>query len=390
MAVPGLCPMPRPRMIGLLAPLALCASCAHPDADLVAREATWADADQVEAELGIDLAELPGGEPLGAWPRVVIRRDGIDLDTRAPWLALDPEQRAALGPSEQKALLVEQPGLVPLDGGALVAGQVDEVRRTALHARHGMGGAPGSLQSLRVGLSAYSEALDALDLPGPRYGPVVVPDAMVPWASVQAALQAAWAAGWPRATVAGRVGPRLRSPWAEADAAHADDSCLKMVAAQTVDGLQLRTAGGARDEAVPPIGGPGPACALVAPAAVGATLQDLAARCAAFDAAPSCLRVTFLPHDEVPAGAVLTAMAGVYAGWPELRAGTVAMAQEWVDPLPCATPLDSLDQASLARLCLPPPPVPATGEEDLLDLFSDEGSDIMTLDQALETVGKEP
>ncbi|MCA9489428.1 MAG: hypothetical protein KC621_05880, partial [Myxococcales bacterium] len=55
----------------------------------------WEDSARLERREDLDLVEMPSGEPVGYWPRVVIRRDRIDVDGRAWALShqgeLEPE-----------------------------------------------------------------------------------------------------------------------------------------------------------------------------------------------------------------------------------------------------------------------------------------------------------
>ncbi|MCB9686340.1 MAG: hypothetical protein H6738_15205 [Alphaproteobacteria bacterium] len=55
----------------------------------------WEDSAALERVEDLDLVEMSSGESVGYWPRVVVRRDRIDVDDRAPalarWEELPPE-----------------------------------------------------------------------------------------------------------------------------------------------------------------------------------------------------------------------------------------------------------------------------------------------------------
>ena len=97
--------------------LTLMLACADPWLPLEAAEARWQRAEDIEADQGLQLAALSGGEPLGHWPRLVIRMDGIDFDNRAWVLSLDDELLRSLDEDQRRWLVKDQPGIMPLSEG---------------------------------------------------------------------------------------------------------------------------------------------------------------------------------------------------------------------------------------------------------------------------------
>ena len=70
----------------LLGPLLAC----RPLQDAAEREAVWWDADHIRTASGVSLVPVTHGLPVGYWPRIVLRMDGIDFDSRA-WALSLPE-----------------------------------------------------------------------------------------------------------------------------------------------------------------------------------------------------------------------------------------------------------------------------------------------------------
>ena len=97
----------------------------NPWADVQQRELVWSDTSRIEQELGIDLVELPHGEPVGAWPRVVVYADRIEFDNRAWFLSLTDEQRATAGTEveKQRTLLREAIPVAQLEDGLWRGGE---------------------------------------------------------------------------------------------------------------------------------------------------------------------------------------------------------------------------------------------------------------------------
>ena len=89
-----------------------------PLAESVRDEAIWYDTERIVSEAGVALVPISSGEPVGYWPRVVIREEGIDVDNRA-WVLTLPE--AAYTREVMPQPLVWS-SLVPLQDGRLPAG----------------------------------------------------------------------------------------------------------------------------------------------------------------------------------------------------------------------------------------------------------------------------
>ena len=339
----------------MFAPLLLLA-CTHPATEVAEREAPWYRLDEAaQAALGIQLVPLPAGEPVGAWPRVVIRRDGIDLDDRSLWLTLDVDTRAALSAGQLRALLIEQTGLVGLEEGRLAV--LDD--------------SPAALPDLEVALRTLRFSLEAATsrdgAPAPAlYGPVVVPDARVPWQTVELVMVSALNAGWTRSAVAGTVGDRLRAPGAGGTGAWAWDACpVQAIATVGSEGVELTVARS------PPLAAAVGSCEFSAPEALGPGLSALADRCLPIwdhawsttppgrrgEAPPEllgrpCVGLRVGGQGEAPSASVLEAMASVSEAWPTVRPGPIAPSKA-LDAERCdyAVVVDELDPKQLERIC---------------------------------------
>jgi hypothetical protein len=275
----------------LLALLALVA-CAGPLDAALEHEAAWGSLDRVEAETGLQLARLEAGDPVGRWPRVVVRLDGIDLDDRAWALSL------ALPAEDRATLLVEAPGVVTLDAGRLREDQHSGPLVPALEA---------PLQALRDRMRAVPEGGGA---PTPD-GFLLVPDARVPWETVASVEYTVLQAGFDGVTFAGRVGEHLRTPYTSSPAGYGQ--CPREAVVHQVDGGWLLNR---RDR--PTVSARAGACAPLPLGDLGPRLRDVATAC---DEGPACLDLLFLPDADLPMGTVLAGLAAVWSVGEPLRQG---------------------------------------------------------------------
>ena len=296
-------------------------ACADPWHPLEVAEARWQRAEDIEADQGLQLAHLPSGEPLGYWPRLVIRMDGIDLDNRAWVLSLDDEVLRSLDEEQRGWLVKDQPGIMPLSGGLA---------------------APAALQGqmLRPLYNALKEASEdwepicrELDLDWPDTL-IVVPDARVPWETVRQVLYTAMQAPPFRSyTLAGEHQGRL---WGAT--ATKPDPSVPCALSSWMDPRPGQVAVGIHG--LPWLRGAGGQCPLADPGEAVETLVALRERCqprwavlaeattGAGSASPHGLPdpeawrcITVWPYlaGELPAGDALGAMAAVLASAPALE-----------------------------------------------------------------------
>ncbi|MDP6935649.1 MAG: hypothetical protein QGG40_22205, partial [Myxococcota bacterium] len=162
------------------------------------RELTWYDPDRVETELGVDLVDLPAGEPLPPAARVVIRTDRIEFDNRG-WF-LDLPDAFFLGEdldTEQRRAFLQESTVVELDDGVV----------------------PGSREGLLIeplydtlDQQLQTEAELARKLGTTLTGDFhLVSEPDVPWETVMAAMYTGGQARFGLPTLVGRVGDRLGS-----------------------------------------------------------------------------------------------------------------------------------------------------------------------------------
>ncbi len=294
--------------IRLIAPavLVLC-GCASPWVPAADREAVWwADPSGIEAATGLDLVDLPRGQPLGYWPRLVLRRDGLDFDNRAWALSLPDATLSALDADERSALLAEGRDIVPLRSGRLDPEQLQGSLIPALFDR---------LLNHREDLIAFAETRD-LEPPGTL---VVVPDAAVSVETIQAALYSVAQAGMLDAyALAGASEGRLRSATASQPGSSA---CLRILLADLdADGVRLPL------EGLPPLADAAGRCPLQPPDA-WAVVADLQQLCrplwlaAGADPATACIEVWPAPAGDLSAAVLLPALSGLVAHGPALALG---------------------------------------------------------------------
>ncbi|MCB9692966.1 MAG: hypothetical protein H6736_14240 [Alphaproteobacteria bacterium] len=317
----------------------------------VAREEAvwWGPTAAIEAREGIDLVELPAGEPVGYWPRIVVYADRIEVDTRAWWLSVPPSAYDALGRQGVLEAMVASKVVASVVDGQVPADQ----KRAQL------------ITGLYEVLLAQAEARKALAerVGDPAFGLdeqiLIVPDASTTAALLREALYTAGQAQLFSGTLGGSVDGRLRSA-----AASSDGACVQTVLVQVGrDGVHL--------SAGPPILA-GDTCPLAArdlPDAFArltgacADLYDAEAAAAA-EAHPTvtldpaewrCTRVLSFLGGDVPASEVLPVLATLHTLHPDVRQGPFIGGFDAPGPDACrgALPLDPLTPEAVDPICAP-------------------------------------
>ena len=163
-----------------------------PLAKSVRDEAIWYDTERIVSEAGVELVPISGGDPIGYWPRVVIRREGIDVDNRA-WTLTLPE--AAFEQAEA-AQPLEWSDLVVLQDGRLPEGTDSPLIEPLLEA----------LMEI-----ADSSMADGREYEGVRFDGhlVVVPEPDIPWQTIYAVLYSAANAQFSSWAIVGQAEGRL-------------------------------------------------------------------------------------------------------------------------------------------------------------------------------------
>lgn len=289
-------------------------SCAGPAERLWAREAAWADLDLLERREDLRLTRLPTGDPVGYWPRLVLKREGWAMDNRA-WLLSQ-----GLREDEVVDLLVERQR-PDFDEGALKA-------------------ALGELET------ALARGREEYGLFGPA-ALLLVPDERLPGEVLDRVWRLAAAASPRPVTAVGRVDGHLRTPFTRAPEGYG--RCARgLVLDQQAAGLRVLGFGPA------PLGPRAGECAAFSPEEIGPALRALAERCAAVEPG-FCLDLVHQVSDGATAGEVLRAQASVWAVGEPLRQGPMAwLGQPTRRDCAAVQSVASLDEAALARACAPP------------------------------------
>ena len=351
--------MIRTDVIRLAAPLgaALGVGCAGPLDDVAAREAVWWGAPEgIEEAVGIDLVDLPGGpgggEPLGYWPRVVVRQEGLDFDTRAWALSLPDELLLELTDEERDALVLEATDVAKLTEGRLAEADAKSPLIMPLF---------DVFEAQREALRAFTEAHE-LDYPQTL---VVVPDAGVPMETLRAVLYTAGQGLYmSEYTVAGAHEGRLRGAMASSDSREA--CAILLVPELGSEGLVVSRAD------LPPVAGAGGQCPVQDGTAL---LLDYQARCAplwaeagqaawariqeetgAAEALPAaeewqCLELWLSAGSDVSAEHVLGALSGTLAAAPALRLGPLVGSPTSEARCEEAVTMEALTADQLALVC---------------------------------------
>jgi hypothetical protein len=306
---------------------------------LVAEEAVWwGPVDELEAAVGLDIVDLPAGEPIGYWPRIVLYDDRIEVDNRAWFLSLPDDLRAS-----QPALLREPERVADVVDG--------EVPESVLRGRL----ISGLYEALRPMANAHRELAEetgdeALAFDGRV---VVVPSAGT---STTLLLQVLFTAGqsmYDNAAMAGDTGGRLRS----ATAWDGATCSVPLIAEPRDDGFVLQAA------RIPFRGAQCPS----PPGELGTVVRELVEACArvhdriADEVAADgldpeqwrCATVHFMPAEtSVRVDRVLPGLAGLHAHHPTIRQGLMLGINGGVDA-PCdqRPTVAELTPAQLQAVC---------------------------------------
>lgn len=339
------------------------------------REAVWYDADRVEGELLVDLVELQGGAPIGYWPRVVVREDGIDFDNRA-WFLTQPAEVFAQARDDSsrgqlEATLIEATQVADVIDGAVPDDQTKGQLITALY-------------------ELMRDAADAAKETGDRYpdapfeGRVsVVVEPGVPYTVSRTVLYTAGQAQYGQIAMVGRSGTTLRG-------AHASGrpgvgfACALDATMILDDDLQWVQIG-----EVPLVGPQG--CETESASALMDSIAELPRLCRSrwdagaaevFDdgTAPSadweCVHVALLPHGAASSARVLGAANATYAHHPTLvptyYLGGVDD-PDWASSCPLAVGVEDLSDAQLDVVC------DSSGLQADLDFARDRGDGLIGL-----------
>ncbi|MCB9669143.1 MAG: hypothetical protein H6734_06710 [Alphaproteobacteria bacterium] len=318
----------------------------------VAREEAvwWGPTAAIEAREGIDLVELPAGEPVGYWPRIVVYADRIEVDTRAWWLSVPPSAYDALGRQGVLEAMVASKVVASVVDGQVPADQ----KRGQL------------ITGLYEVLLAQAEARKALaqrtgDPDLEFHGRVlIVPDASASVELLREALYTAGQAQFGGSTFAGAMGGRLR-----AASASSDVGCAQQVVVDVVPAGVHILAGG-----VPIQGDPCPLPLEALPGQVSEVFracEDLYDAIATEVAAahptvspidPSEWRCTqALVHlgGDTTASDLLPAVASLHALHPRVDQGQFIGGPDSPSPARCTdrVSMAALAPDSLSRLCVP-------------------------------------
>jgi hypothetical protein len=179
--------------------------CAGPYDAVADREAAWwGPVAELEQREGLTLADLPDGEPVGYWPRVVLHADRIAVDNRAWFLSLPEPVFETLEERERAELLVEADAVVPLDAGVVPESDKRGQLIDALYAE---------LLDIAERHKALADPLG--DAAPPFDGRlIVVPHADTPMLTLREVLFTASQAQFSGVAVAGDASGRLRSAMA--------------------------------------------------------------------------------------------------------------------------------------------------------------------------------
>lgn len=243
-------------------PLPLLLAACAPFADVAERESAWYTPVDVAAQ-GIGLAELVDGAPIGHWPRVTLSPTAAGFDNRAWFLTRDEHVLRMDAPEAVRdALLVEAPGAVALDAGAFPEG--------ALRGWFAGGLYDPAERAMEARWSGPAEGE-----PIPHADAIaILPDASVPWRSVQVALYSSLQAGFPAYALVGAHGGHLRSALWGRPAPHGGAWCAGQLRAHIgADGIQLGHAWG------PPLADAEGRCRHPTDAALAAAISAVAAGC---------------------------------------------------------------------------------------------------------------
>lgn len=270
--------------------LLLLLTACNPWSEVHDREAPWwGSAAALERATGHDLIELPAGEPVGYWPRLVVGMHAIEVDNRAWFLSLPPQVfEDAEAEEELRGLLVE--ARLELQGGRV---------------------APGSRRGMLITplYDVLMELVDSAKSIGERYegAPfedqvLVLPAPGVPAETLSQVIYTAGQAQLGSAALGGVVDDRVRRVVAEGDAL----ACADMLTVEAGQGGAILRAAG---YSLSPDG----ACPS---AQTGATLERLTSLCAprwealAAAAAAAHPELEPLPAERWRCVALLTGLSG--------------------------------------------------------------------------------
>ena len=269
-------------------------------------EAIWYDTERIASEAGAALVTISSGEPVGYWTRIVIREEGIDVDSRA-WSLTLPETE--LGREGAVSPFVWS-SLVSLESGRLAEG-ADELMITPLY------------EALRDVASAHIDA-GALHEEALFHGrAMLVAEPNIPWQTIRAVLYSAGQAQFSSVAIVGQVDGRLRYPGAPS----AELTCPLEVTARLTPSAAWFEVNHLR---APPLTGPGgcadsdglvSAVASLSAACVPRWRAALAALGEQPVAGMDCVSVIASPDNELSAAALLQHQARLYEAWPVVDQG---------------------------------------------------------------------
>jgi len=313
-----------------------------PLAESVRDEAIWYDTERIVSEAGVALVPISSGEPVGYWPRVVIREEGIDVDNRA-WVLTLPEAAYAREVMPQPLVWSS---LVPLQDGRLPAGTESRLIKPLYEAMLEMANA-----SIDIGAEHEEALFDG------RF--VVVPEPGIPWRTISAVLYSASQAMFSSWALAGEVDGHLRYPGAPSQ----EQACPYEVTVHltsTEAWIDAHPLGAP----TPPLTGAG-GCAETE--GIAAAVAALAEACvprwhAAQEmlgeqpvAGRDCVSVILSPDSALSAAALLHHQARLYEAWPAVEQGLLSWGSteddSGVDACQHAIPVASLRPEQLDYIC---------------------------------------
>ena len=289
----------------------------NPWSALHEREQIWYDADRIENEQELDLIEIEAGEPIGYWPRIVVRSDRIEFDNRAWFLSLPEEFFLSDEHTDidRRAYLVESQTVEILALGAMTPSNGQDVpfpQLARVFEEHA-----NSVESFRERF--------ALSEPN-MHRTTVISEPDVPWGTAAGIMYTAMQSLVDLPVLAGRVGNRLRTPMASVSD---EGLCL-------VEGRQRLTNDGAWLEipGIPPLVGED-GCAGSDWASIMDAAETLLEGCharwpgelpiidlGALDALEfydPCIQISMQVSEDVTVEAVMTALSESYQRYPDLR-----------------------------------------------------------------------